>query len=47
MYALVESGNITKYFYSPKGFTLGDNQYSADVFTKWSTVKEKLLDYMK
>ena len=36
MYALVESGNITKYFNSPKGFKLGDNQYSADVFTKWS-----------
>jgi len=36
MYALVESGNITKYFNSPKGFTLGDYQYSADVFTKWS-----------
>ena len=36
MYALVESGNITRYFSSPKGFTVGDNQYSADVFTKWS-----------
>ena len=36
MYALVESGNITRYFSSPKGFTVGDNQYSADVFTKWT-----------
>ena len=36
MYALVESGNITRYFNYPKGFTLGDNQYSADIFTKWS-----------
>jgi len=36
MYALVESGIITKIFHNPKGFKLGDNQYSADVFTKWS-----------
>ena len=36
MYALVESGTITRYFNNPKGFKLGDNQYSADVFTKWS-----------
>ena len=36
MYALVESGNITRIFHNPQGFKLGDNQYSADVFTKWS-----------
>jgi hypothetical protein len=36
MYALVESGSITKYFNYPKGFTLGDLQYSADIFTKWT-----------
>ena len=36
MYALVESGTITKYFAHPKGFVLNNNQYSADVFTKWS-----------
>ena len=40
MYALVESGTITKYFNQPKGFTLGDLQYPADIFTKWS-VEEK------
>ena len=40
MYALVESGTITKYFNNPKGFTLGDLQYPADIFTKWS-VEEK------
>ena len=40
MYALVESGTITKYFNHPKGFTLGDLQYSADIFMKWS-VEEK------
>ena len=32
MYALVESGSITKYFNYPKGFTLGDLQYSGDIF---------------
>ena len=40
MYALVESGTITKYFNHPKGFTLGDLQYPADLFMKWS-VSEK------
>ena len=40
MYALVESGTITKYFNNPKGFTLGDLQYPADIFMKWS-VEEK------
>ena len=36
MYVLVESGIITKHFGNPKGFTLGDLQYPADIFTKWS-----------
>ena len=40
MYALVENNTITKYFSYPKGFTLGDLQYPADIFTKWS-VEEK------
>jgi hypothetical protein len=40
MYALVIDGTITKYFSYPKGFTLGDNQYPADIFMKWS-VSEK------
>jgi len=40
MYALVESGTITKYFNHPKGFTLNDLQYPADIFMKWS-VEEK------
>jgi len=40
MYALVESGTITKYFSYPKGFTLGDLQYPKDIFMKWS-VSEK------
>jgi hypothetical protein len=40
MYALVTDGTITKYFNNPKGFTLGDLQYPADIFMKWS-VEEK------
>ena len=43
MYALVESGTITKYFNYPKGFTLGDNQYSADVFTKWTKSEKQAI----
>jgi len=43
MYALVESGTITKYFNYPKGFTLGDNQYSADVFTKWTKAEKEAI----
>ena len=43
MYALVESGTITRYFNYPKGFTLGDNQYSADVFTKWTKAERQAI----
>ena len=43
MYALVESGNITKIFHNPQGFKLGDNQYSADVFTKWSNSEREAI----
>ena len=40
MYVLVESGTITKHFNNPRGFTLGNLQYPADIFMKWS-VEEK------
>tara|TARA_Y100000385_G_scaffold202112_1_gene209330 strand:+ start:394 stop:981 length:588 start_codon:yes stop_codon:yes gene_type:complete len=43
MYALVESGTITKYFAHPKGFVLNDNQYSADIFTKWSKSEKEAI----
>ena len=36
MYALVESGSITKIFTNPKGFVLNNNQYPADIFSKWT-----------
>ena len=43
MYALVTDGTITKYFSYPKGFTLGDLQYSKDIFTKWSTDEKEAI----
>ena len=43
MYALVESGTITKYFNHPKGFTLGDLQYPADIFMKWSVAEKEAI----
>ena len=36
MYALVESGSITKIFTNPQGFVLNGNQYPADIFYKWT-----------
>ena len=36
MYALIESGSITKIFTNPKGFVLNNNQYPADIFSKWT-----------
>ncbi len=36
MYALVESGFITKIFTNPKGFILNDIQYPQDIFYKWT-----------
>ena len=36
MFALVESGSITKMMNGNKGVTIGDNQYPASIFTLWS-----------
>ena len=36
MYALVESGSVTKLFPYPKGFELNGNQYPQDIFYKWT-----------
>ena len=36
MFALVESGSITKMLRGNKGITIGDNQYPAAVFSLWS-----------
>ena len=43
MYALVENGNITKYFQNPKGFILNGNQYSKDIFMKWSKAEKEAI----
>ena len=43
MYALVESGTITKYFNYPRGFMLGDVQYSSDIFMKWSVAEKEAI----
>ena len=36
MFALVESGSITKYFSGNKGVTIGATQYPKSIFTLWS-----------
>ena len=36
MFALVESGSITKFFSGNKGITIGDNQYPKAIFTLWT-----------
>ena len=36
MFALVESGSITKMMRGNKGITIGDNQYPASIYTLWS-----------
>ena len=43
MYVLIENGQITKYFNNPKGFTLNDNQYAADIFSKWSKAEKEAI----
>jgi len=43
MYALVESGSVTKLFPYPKGFTLNGNQYPQDIFYKWSKAEKEAI----
>ena len=43
MWALVESNPITKTFNRPKGFTLGDIQYPASIFTLWSKAEKEAI----
>ena len=43
MYALVESGSITKIFSNPKGFELNGNQYPADIFSKWTKAEKEAI----
>jgi hypothetical protein len=43
MWALVEDNSITKTFNRPKGFTLGNIQYPASIFTLWSTSEKEAI----
>jgi len=43
MWALVEDNSITKTFNRPKGFTLGDVQYPASIFTLWSKTEKEAI----
>ena len=54
MFALVESGSITKFFSGNQGITIGDNQYSKQIFTLWTKsereaigIYEVEMDYSK
>ena len=43
MFALVESGNITKMMNGNKGITIGDNQYPASIFTLWTEAERNAI----
>ena len=43
MYALVESGSVTKLFPYPKGFMLNNTQYSPDIFYKWTKSEKEAI----
>ena len=43
MFALVEDGSITKFYSGNRGFTLGSNQYSRQVFTLWSEAERNAI----
>ena len=50
MFALVESGSITKILKGNKGITIGDNQYPAAIFTIWTEAERKAIgiyDYVE
>ena len=47
MFALVESGSITKFFSGNRGFTLNGNQYSKQVFTLWSKSEREAIGIYK
>jgi len=43
MYALVESGSVTKIFYNLKGFELNGTQYPGDIFYKWTKSEKEAI----
>jgi len=43
MFALVESGSITKTLSGNRGITIGDIQYPQNIFTLWSTAEKEAI----
>ena len=43
MFALVESGSITKYFSGNRGIIIGDKQYPKAIFTLWSKAEREAI----
>ena len=43
MFALVESGSITKYFSGNQPIIIGDNQYPKQIFTLWSKAEREAI----
>ncbi len=43
MFALVESGSITKFFSGNQGITIGDKQYPKQIFTLWSKAEREAI----
>ena len=43
MFALVESGSITKMLQGNKGITLGDNQYPRAIFSLWTEAERNAI----
>jgi len=44
MFALIESGSITKYLNGNKGITLGDTQYPRAIYTLWSEAERNAIN---
>ena len=44
MFALVESGSITKMLSGSRGITIGDNQYPRAIYTLWSESERNAID---
>ena len=43
MFALVESGSITKYFSGNQSIVIGENQYPKQIFTLWSKAEREAI----
>ena len=43
MFALIESGSITKYFAGNRGIVIGNTQYPKAIFTLWSKAEREAI----